>query len=90
MSYEVVYGQGALDQLLALNLPEIADCVESAMGRLADDPYQHSRRGARFFLSRMGGSFGLKNSTSIVTKRRAREFIVGFISTSSRLNANFT
>ncbi len=49
MSYEILYGQGALDQLLALNLPEITDCVEDAMSRLADDPFQHSRRGRKVF-----------------------------------------
>ncbi len=45
MPYEVVYGQGALDALFNLKMPQVLDCVEEAMNRLADDPVQHSRRG---------------------------------------------
>lgn len=45
MSYEIVYGQGALDLLTELDLPVDLDCVEASMSRLAGDPLQHSRRG---------------------------------------------
>jgi len=45
MPYDVVYGQRALDALFDLQMPQVLDCVEKAIARLADDPVQHSRRG---------------------------------------------
>ena len=42
MNFAILYGQGALDQLLGLKLPEILDCVDRAMDRLADNPDQYS------------------------------------------------
>jgi hypothetical protein len=46
MPYDVVYGRGALDPLFNLKMPQVLDCVEQAMNRLADDPVQHGRRGS--------------------------------------------
>ncbi len=49
MSYAIVYGQGALDQLLQLDGAEIVDCVESHMNQLASDPIALSRPGKKIF-----------------------------------------
>ncbi len=57
MSYDILYGQGALDQLVALKAPEIIECVESAMDQLAEDPLRLSRRGRTLFPHKDGGVF---------------------------------
>jgi hypothetical protein len=49
MPFEIIYGQGALDAVLALSMPTIVDCVEANMNRLADDPLGLSRRGRTIF-----------------------------------------
>jgi len=50
MTYEIIYGQGALAQPLAvaseLDDPQkLLDAYEEAMDRLASDPVAHGRRG---------------------------------------------
>ncbi len=45
MDYEIIYGEGALDRVFSLDMPEVVDCVEKAMNRLADNPLLHGRRG---------------------------------------------
>ncbi len=57
MNYAILYGQGALDQLLELNLPEILDCVDDAMHRLADNPGEHGQRGRTVYPAADGGVF---------------------------------
>ena len=37
--------RGVLDRVLSLDMPEVVDCVEKAMNRLADNPLLHGRRG---------------------------------------------
>ena len=44
MHYEIVYGDRALDPLAELGMPQVLDCVEAAMNRLANDPVHLSRR----------------------------------------------
>jgi hypothetical protein len=38
MSYEIVYGQGAIEQLLRVVTRQHVDCFDAAMRRLAGDP----------------------------------------------------
>ncbi len=49
MTYDVVYGQGALDRLFGLNLPEVLNCVEAAIERLATHPVHFSMRGRTIY-----------------------------------------
>ncbi len=45
MSYEIVYGEKVLDRIFrAAPPPEIVDCLETSMARLAADPVGVSRR----------------------------------------------
>ncbi len=52
MSYEIIYGEGALDPLFDLKSAHAADvldrivrCFESNMNQLAADPLQYGKRG---------------------------------------------
>jgi len=57
MSYDILYGQGALDQVFALSSLQVVQCVESAMNRLAADPLTLGRRGRALYPSIHGGVF---------------------------------